>query len=73
MKTNFRKADYCPLDIIKPYQRKKLSHVGTVTWRTKTLQRKTDAPNHVGSGDFHEKAVKGEFRFTWFFMRNGCR
>jgi hypothetical protein len=25
MKTNFRKADYCPLGIIKPYQRLKLS------------------------------------------------
>jgi hypothetical protein len=26
--------------------------VGTVTWRSKTLKRKTDAPNHVGSGDW---------------------
>jgi hypothetical protein len=26
--------------------------VGTVTWRTETLKRKTDAPNHVGSGDW---------------------
>jgi hypothetical protein len=26
--------------------------VGTVTWRIKTLKRKTDAPNHVGSGDW---------------------
>jgi hypothetical protein len=32
--------------------------VGTVTRRSKTLKRKTDAPNHVGSGDFHEQAVK---------------
>jgi hypothetical protein len=33
-------------------ERKKLSHVGTVTWRSKTLKRKTDALNHVGSGDW---------------------
>ena len=26
--------------------------MGTVTWRTKTLKRKSDAPNHVGSGDW---------------------
>jgi hypothetical protein len=26
--------------------------VGTVTWRSKTLKRKSDAPNHVGSGDW---------------------
>ncbi len=32
--------------------RKKLSHVGTVTWQSKTLKRKTEAPNHVGSGDW---------------------
>ena len=25
--------------------------MGTVTWRSKTLKRKSDAPNHVGSGD----------------------
>jgi hypothetical protein len=25
------------------------------------------AATAVGSGDFHEKAVKGEFRFTLFF------
>jgi hypothetical protein len=44
--------------------------VGTVTWRIQTLKRKTDAPTRVGSGDFHEKAVKGEFLFTLFFL---CR
>ena len=30
---------------------KKADHVGTVTWRIEMLKRKTEAPNHVGSGD----------------------
>jgi hypothetical protein len=61
---NFGKQTYCPLDIIKPYQRKKLSHR-----RIKPFDREAEltAATAVGSGDFHEKAVKGEFRFTLFF------
>jgi hypothetical protein len=38
-------------------ERKKLSHVGTVRWRIKTLKRKTDAPDHVGSGDWLGRRV----------------
>jgi hypothetical protein len=49
MKMNFRKVDYCTLDIIKPYQRKKLSHAGS-----KTVNREAErtAPTGVGSGDW---------------------
>jgi len=45
MKMNFRKADCCPLDIIKPYQRKKLSHRRLAAWIA------TAAATAVGSGD----------------------
>jgi hypothetical protein len=40
------------MDPINLRRRRKLSHVGTVMWQTKTLKRKTDALVHVGSGDF---------------------
>jgi hypothetical protein len=38
--------------------------VGTVTWQIETLKCKAEALVHVGSGDFHEKAVKVKFWFT---------
>jgi hypothetical protein len=33
----------------------------------------SDALAWAGSGDFHEKAVKGKFIGTWFFSRNPTR
>jgi hypothetical protein len=38
-----------------------------VTFTNQRLVGKTETPNRVGSGDFHEKAVKVEFWFTGIF------
>jgi hypothetical protein len=46
MKTNFRKADYCSLDIIKPYQRQKLSRAAQSINR----ERGTETAISGGSG-----------------------
>jgi hypothetical protein len=45
MKMNFRKVDDCPLDSIKPYQRRKLSH------RRLAAGIATAAATAVGSGE----------------------
>jgi hypothetical protein len=63
MKT-FGKQTYRLLDKLKPYQRRKLSHRRLAT-RTATAE--LPAPTAVGSGDFHEKAVKWNICCTWFF------
>ena len=41
---NFRKVDYCPLDIIKPYQRQKLSRAA------KSVNRECGLTASIGVG-----------------------
>src|SRR5258706_8071012 len=53
MKTNFRKVDYCPLDIIKPYKRPKLSDPAHGTQRLQPRRsRRVRCSAWLGDGRF---------------------